>query len=129
MKALEKILLVDDSQPFNYLSRAILKDNKVFCQVDEVLNGKAALEYLEETDKLPDVILLDINMPVMDCFEFLEEYEKNPVWVEEIKLFILTSSNREEDRTRAMHVKSVKGYYDKPLSYRHIRDIKTYFNG
>jgi CheY-like chemotaxis protein len=69
---IKKILLVDDSPPFNFLSRTVLKESKVDCTVVEALNGKAALDYLELNPQWPEVILLDINMPVMDGFQFLE---------------------------------------------------------
>lgn len=125
--ALNKILLVDDSEPFNYLSRAVLTDNKIECTVDEALNGQEALDYLERTEQCPDVILLDLNMPVMDGFDFLDEYAKHTKCHSHTKIFVLTSSNRSEDKERAVKNKYVMGYFDKPLSYFHIKEILTFF--
>lgn len=124
---LKKILLIDDSEPFNFLSRAVLSDNKINCVVDAALNGEEALEYLKNTDSCPDVILLDLNMPVMDGFDFLDEYAKMEKCRDNSKLFVLTSSNRAEDKERAVRNKYVLGYFDKPLSYFHIKEILTFF--
>lgn len=125
--ALKKILLVDDSEPFNYLSRAVLADNKITCTIDEALNGEQALQYLENAEECPDVLLLDLNMPVMDGFDFLEEYAKQAKCHSHTKVFVLTSSNRAEDKERAVKNKYVMGYFDKPLSYFHIKEILTFF--
>ncbi|MBS1614107.1 MAG: response regulator [Bacteroidetes bacterium] len=125
--ALNKILLVDDSEPFNYLSKAVLADNKVTCVINEALNGQEALDYLEREETCPDVILLDLNMPVMDGFDFLEEYAKREKCHAHTKIFVLTSSNRAEDKDRAVKNKFVMGYFDKPLSYFHIKEIQTFF--
>lgn len=124
---LKKILLIDDSEPFNYLSKAVLTDNKINCTVDEALNGQEALDYLKNTNTCPDVILLDLNMPVMDGFDFLDEYAKMEGCRDKSKLFVLTSSNRAEDKDRAVKNKYVMGYFDKPLSYFHIKEILTFF--
>jgi len=124
---LKKILLIDDSEPFNFLNRSILKDNGITCVIDVALNGQEALNYLAATDTCPDVILLDLNMPVMDGFGFLQEYPKLAKCTNESKLFILTSSNREEDKIRATANKYVLGYFDKPLSYFHIQEILSFF--
>jgi CheY-like chemotaxis protein len=120
---LKKVLLVDDDEGFNFLNRIVFTDNKVSCQVDEVTDGSAALDYLEKTNECPDVILLDINMPVMDGFEFLEQFEKYNKCSSITKVFILTSSQREEDKEKSLGNKYVKGYFDKPLSSAHIQQI------
>jgi CheY-like chemotaxis protein len=121
--SLKKVLLVDDDEGFNFLNRIVFTDNNVSCQVDEVADGSAALDYLQQTTECPDVILLDINMPVMDGFEFLEQFEKNSKCSSLTKVFILTSSQREEDKDKSLANKYVKGYFDKPLSDAHVRQI------
>jgi len=119
---LQKLLLVDDDSAFNFLNRIILNTNGVECEIDECLDGKAALENAN-TGNCPDVILLDINMPVMDGFEFLDEFEKQNKCREHTKVFILTSSNQEEDKQKALSYSCVKGYFDKPLGEQHIKQI------
>jgi len=125
---LQKLLLVDDDSAFNFLNRIILNANGIDCQIDECLDGKAALDVTEASAKCPDVILLDINMPVMDGFEFLDEFEKHNKCRRHTKVFILTSSNQEEDRRKAFSYPCVKGYFDKPFAERHIKEIISVLN-
>lgn len=119
----KRILLVDDDEGFNFLNRMILNDVIDNCSVSEALNGSAALEMLSNQKECPEVILLDINMPGMDGFEFLQEFEKHPECYGYTKIFILTSSLREEDKISALDHKSVVGYFDKPLSDSNIAEI------
>jgi CheY-like chemotaxis protein len=95
--------------------------------MDEVMDGKAALDYLQNNEECPDIILLDINMPVMDGFEFLEQFEKQHKCTDKSKVFILTSSQRDEDRIKSIKNKYVKGYFDKPLNSTHVREILSAF--
>ena len=128
MMQLNKILLVDDDKALNYLNRLILKDNRVDCTVDEALDGQQALDYISAADNCPDVILLDINMPGIDGFQFLKEYEKIGKCNQRSRIFMLTSSLRDEDRTTALSNKLVSGYLDKPLTTAHIRKILSAAN-
>jgi len=121
----KKILLVDDSQPFNFLSRVTIQKT-IDCNVTEALNGKEALNAIVKGD-CPDIILLDLNMPVMDGFEFLKEFEKKSKCVNHTKIYILTSSTLEEDKVACMAHKSVKGYFDKPLLPEHLNKIVADF--
>ena len=118
-----RILLVDDDEAFNFLNRIVFTDTKAAYHMDEVSDGKAALEYLEECDECPDIILLDINMPVMDGFEFLEHFEKFNKCNGVSKIFMLTSSHREEDRVKSLENNFVAGYFDKPLTLQHVQEI------
>jgi len=125
--ALQKILLVDDDKSFLYLNRKMFKYNNVVCQIDECRNGQEALHYLSSTETLPDIILMDINMPVMDGLEFLKKYEQRPGHQDPPKVFILSSSNTEEEKSKALRYKFVKGYFEKPLNDAHIAEILSSF--
>jgi CheY-like chemotaxis protein len=120
---LSKLLLVDDDSAFNFLNRIILNTNGVNCDIEECLDGKSALDIVASSEKCPEVILLDLNMPVMDGFEFLDEFEKQNKCAGYTNVFILTSSNQEEDHKKALGYKCVKGYFDKPFCEDHIREI------
>ncbi len=120
---LKKILLVDDSPPFNFLSKTVLKQNQVECAVVEALNGQVALEYLTLNEDWPEVILLDINMPVMDGFQFLDAYRKLHKDGKSTKIFVLSSSSREEDREKSLGSEVVEEFFDKPLNDSHVQII------
>ena len=120
---LKKILLVDDDSSLNFIHKYILKDYAIDCQVDEALNGQEALDQIAASGDCPDIIFLDINMPILNGFDFLKEYESRGRCCEHSQVYMLTSSLREEDKVAALSYKSVKGYYDKPLTADHLTSI------
>jgi CheY-like chemotaxis protein len=126
LPALKKILLVDDDKSFIHLNRAMLKYNDVTCQIDDCRNGKEALAYIKDSNQLPDVILLDIDMPVMNGLEFLEKFEEHDNRGQQTKVFVLSSSS-DQDRVRSKRYKFVMGYFQKPLSDSHIQHILSLF--
>lgn len=127
MTNLKRILLVDDSQPFNFLSRIMLSKAVHDCEIEEVLNGRDALKKIVTENYCPDVILLDINMPVMDGKEFLREYARLPNRCSP-KIFMLTSSVRDEDREETLSTGVVSGYFEKPLTRDHIEEMFELMN-
>lgn len=124
------ILLVDDDDVTNFLSREMLRIYTPSPQIDTVLNGHEAIEYLlsraDHPNQLPDIILLDINMPVMDGWEFLAEFDKlKRPGFEKIHIIMFTSSVYYEDIDKARTYASVKDIFSKPLDERKIKDILT----
>jgi CheY-like chemotaxis protein len=77
---IDLVMLVDDNDTDNFISRRIIEITKFASSVEIKNSGKSALEYLDENkeipEKLPDYIFLDINMPIVDGFVFLYEFEK-----------------------------------------------------
>jgi CheY-like chemotaxis protein len=125
--SLKNVLLVDDDKANNFLNRLTIREAVNDCAVAEALNGQEALDYLAASDECPQIILLDINMPVIDGFEFLKKYEEEDT-CRQSKIFMLSSSIREEDKKAALSNKFVKGYFDKPLSGAHIEEILSKVN-
>ncbi|HDZ07270.1 hypothetical protein LCGC14_0117630 [marine sediment metagenome] len=112
-----KILLVDDDAVTNFIvSRKLSKLG--IENIDAVENGAEALEYLENNE--PNVIFLDINMPIMDGHEFMLEYKKREL-SEEVKVFILSSSDRTCDKNKFLNFANVLDYIEKPLELENIK--------
>ncbi|SDW20297.1 Response regulator receiver domain-containing protein [Hydrobacter penzbergensis] len=127
----QRILLVDDDDVTNFLSREIFRHYHPDVCIDIAQNGKEAIELLlraseEGEASLPQIILLDINMPVMDGWDFLDHFkvmaESRPN-LGEIRVFILTSSVYPEDIKRAMTYPLVQKAYSKPLNDRQIEEM------
>ena len=112
INAIGKVMLVDDNDTDNFISRRIIEITKFADDVIVKNSGKGALDYLDEfkdsASYLPDIIFLDINMPIVDGFVFLYEYEKFGNLVKDkCRVIILTSS----DNKRYID-KIVKNEYD-----------------
>jgi len=121
---MKNILLIDDDEIVNFISKNALT-MAGFDRVNEAINGKDALDYLKNNDV--DFIFLDINMPVMDGWEFLESI-KNQGLCHQFKIAMLSSSSRSEDRKKAMNYECVVTYFEKPLSLDKIDQIKEIIN-
>jgi CheY-like chemotaxis protein len=113
---MKKVLLIDDDKINNFLSTLIIKQSKIAEVCKECFNGQEAIDFLNNinTETLPDVIFLDLNMPVLDGWQFLESFmlmEFHSL----IPIYILTSSNYDADMNKAKTYSVVKGYIVKPL--------------
>ena len=115
-----KVLLIEDDETTNFIHKIILK-NAGIERVKEARNGLDAFKYLEED--CPDIIFLDINMPVMDGWEFLKERERKDL-CSGVKIAMLTSSTRPNDKKMAESYSSVIAYLEKPLTEEKIYKLK-----
>ena len=119
----KKILLIDDNHALKFLTRMLLRDENHQGTIDDVSNGLAALEYLSIPENRPDIILLDMNMPRMNGYEFLVEYKNRGMHNERTKIYMLTTSTLDEDRDKVLATGIVSAYFEKPLTEKHIRII------
>ncbi len=126
------VLLVDDDDTTNYLNKRLLKEMKVASEVKTLNNGQEALDYLHkacgsEKDPAypcPDLIFLDIKMPVMDGFSFLDEYQKGGLDNEgHVIVLMLTSSASFYDLQRLKNYNKVKKHYSKALTKYDVKEI------
>ncbi len=128
MQRFGSVLIVDDDYASNYLTEIILIDLNIAAHIHIARNGREALNFVKEncsakTTYCPDLILLDINMPIMDGFEFLEEFEKLPyIQSSPISVLLLTTSTNLKDVEKAKRFK-VAGYIEKPLTEEKLLDI------
>lgn len=122
---INKILLVDDDATANYLSKELLESLHAAKEIEIAENCLRALELIRRAD-CADVIFLDIKMPGIDGFDFLERL-KTIAQAKKVKVIMLTSSLRPEDKLRAFSYKSVIEYLEKPLTPEKVQMIATAF--
>jgi CheY-like chemotaxis protein len=137
MEKIKNILLVDDDEITNYINSDLIKSMNISELVTVAPSGKEAIEYLQkalepghETDSgeeivFPDFIFLDVNMPEMDGFGFLENYVK--LFRDSGKssvIIMLTTSFIKEEVAKALNMNNVvKGYVEKPLTAEIVTEI------
>lgn len=124
MKKLERIMLVDDDKNTNFFNRVMLTKLGVANNIISFQSAEQALEYLRLGIEKIDLIFLDINMPIMNGWDFLEEYEQlDEAAKASILVIMLTASANPEDAIRAQQFKSVIKYINKPLDRQTIQEI------
>lgn len=120
------ILLVDDDMTTNFLNEELITDLEVAKEVHIAWNGQEALDYLNKTGKFkaknkkqfpkPNIIFLDINMPLMGGFEFLQHYNKLPKNKRaDVLIVFLTTSDSVKDKAKALGDDVVNEFMEKPL--------------
>jgi CheY-like chemotaxis protein len=124
------VLLIDDDPITNFLNESLLQELQVAQHIAVALNGKDALEFIQThwrdqthstAEKHRKLILLDINMPVMDGFEFLEHYEKIARH-DEVCVAMLSSSDNPKDLVRARFY-PITACMEKPLDEEKIKRL------
>ncbi|KAA9340646.1 response regulator [Adhaeribacter soli] len=134
---LKTILLVDDDDTTNYLNQRLLESLNAAEKIVVLKDGEQAIDYLikacqagnEEAYPCPDLMFLDIKMPVMDGFEFLEAYkEVKAKFDKEIIILMLTSSASFYDLEKLKQYPDVKKHYSKSLTEVDVKDlVQEYF--
>lgn len=127
MKRYNNVLLIDDDQVSCFINNKMLKAFGIADRVHTVHNGQEALHFIKENchnrNAYPELILLDLHMPVMNGFEFIEDMMKLPLDGQPVpQVVILTSSSNPVDREKADNL-PVKGYINKPLRYEELSEL------
>lgn len=112
-------MLVDDSDADNFIHKRVIKKLDCADQIVEMPNGKAAMDYLMEnrgTLAIPELVFLDINMPIMNGWEFLDSFRASGFSDEGLKIIsMLSTSQNPDDMARAEMQEVVNDYTCKPL--------------
>lgn len=125
------VFVVDDDKIFHFIIKKLLVSNNINVEPEFFENGLLAIEgiksKLDNQEAPPDLILLDINMPILDGWQFLEEFKliKDKI-KKEIAIYIISSSDNTVDRNRAKDFKDdIKDYYLKPITIDGLKSIFT----
>jgi CheY-like chemotaxis protein len=116
-------LLIDDSPIDNFINSSIIKSTQLVSEIIIMQLPAEALAMLEAEQIKPDIIFLDITMPVMNGFEFLKEYEKLNINKEDIQIFMLSTSINKEEINKAINNKFVRKFFTKPLTRQMLAEI------
>jgi CheY-like chemotaxis protein len=125
-KVINILLVEDDNLDVIDMQRSLTKMN-ILHRTSVARNGEEALElltFLESENSLPDIILLDINMPKMNGVEFLSVVRGNPMW-KELKIFMVTTSDEMIDREQSKKL-GISGYIVKPLKLNNPTSIDSF---
>jgi CheY-like chemotaxis protein len=129
-KKVNCVMLIDDNEHDNYFHERIIRMAHAAEQIVCMESATDALRYLREKQQPhPDLIFLDINMPGMNGWEFLEEYDKLSRELQsKVVVIMLTTSENPDDRVRAQKTQALTDYKTKPLTPLMLTEIlDTYF--
>jgi CheY-like chemotaxis protein len=124
------VMLVDDNDTDNFISKRIIELTKFAKRIEIKNSGKNALQYLEanqnNVDLLPDLIFLDINMPIVDGFIFLYEFSRfSDVIKNKSKVIILSSSDNKRDIDKIVDNGHVIKFVTKPLTDEVLKSVRA----
>jgi len=124
----KSVLIIDNDPIYRTISQKIIEKLDLAETIYVEKNGYTAIQFLtnviENSSPLPQIILLDIEMPVMNGWEFMDEYCKieNPL-LAEIKIYIVSSSISQIDKDKANTYSEIKGFISKPLTIETLKSI------
>ena len=118
------MMLIDDDADDNFFHQIALRETNITDNIQVVTSGFEALKYLTSESVIPDLIFLDINMPKMNGWEFLQEYNKlNIAQKAKIIIIMLTTSLNPADEAKANNINDVVAFKSKPLTADALEDI------
>jgi CheY-like chemotaxis protein len=132
-KKYHTVMLIDDNEIDNLINQKMIEAASITENIYTHTGAKSAIEFLRNVEQLavvdqvlPDVIFLDIDMPLMDGFQFLEEFDKLSSTIKKkCKIVMLTSSINPQDFSRSKKYDNVKLYLNKPLSHDNIVKLEV----
>ncbi len=122
------LLVIDDDDINIFIIKKIVEKTGLNINMVSKGNGQLAIDYIKEIllipSEFPQLMLIDINMPIMNGWEFVEAYQKLEV-ERTVEMYILSSSVYENDIEKTKSYPSVKGFISKPLSIERLKELVT----
>lgn len=118
---MNKIYIVDDDPVLQRILKKMLSNFDESLKVEIFRHGEEAIEELQSGNELPDLMFLDINMPIMDAWGFIESYKL--LNIDSIPIYILSSSIDYRDVSKAEKIDVIKDYLVKPLRKEKLKEI------
>jgi CheY-like chemotaxis protein len=120
------LLVIDDDDINIFIIKKIVEKTGLAINMTSKANGQQAIDFIKETltnpETFPHLMLIDINMPIMNGWEFVEAYQMLNVQ-QSVDMYILSSSVYENDIEKTKSYSSVKGFISKPLSIERLREL------
>jgi CheY-like chemotaxis protein len=121
------MLVIDDDDINIFIIKKVIEKTGYEVDMISKSNGQLAVDYLSNiinnVEIFPHIILVDINMPILNGWEFLEAYEKLNIQERKVYLYMLSSSVYEYDIEKAKSFKSVNGFISKPLTIERLKEL------
>jgi CheY-like chemotaxis protein len=122
-KKLSTVLLIDDDEPTNFINSYIIQETNCAESIKAVQSAEEGLRYLSKSVPAPELIFLDINMPGLSGWDFLEEYKKLPQPQKTSIIVMLTTSLNPDDQVRARTIHEVSDFRSKNLSPEMLTEL------
>lgn len=128
MKQIETLYVIDDDDIYQFITKKLLEETGLVEQIKIFSNGREALAFIEEAvvakKQIPSIILLDLTMPIMDGWEFLEHFQLLRTTIgQSIFVYVVSSSVDPKDLERARSFAEVTDYLVKPLSKQKLTQL------
>jgi CheY-like chemotaxis protein len=128
LEKLPLIGIIDDDKIYQFMLTRLIKNNMLSERIVTFMDGEKAIQYLSEnkadTKNIPDIIFLDINMPIMDGWQFLEEYANIKAELKKkIVIIMLSSSVNPIDIERANKITEIADYIVKPIKSEELKRV------
>ena len=127
MKKIQLVSIIDDDKLFQFSTRKILEATERIGEILQFSNGAEAIEYFlenkEDPDRIPDLVFLDINMPHVNGWEFLEKFTSTTFSKEMITVYICSSSDSNVYAEELASYPDLKGFLIKPVIKRQMFEV------
>lgn len=121
MTPIKCTLLVDDDSINNFINERTIRKSGLCEEIQTALNGEEAIKKIKDQGTIPDLILLDLNMPVMDGYQFVKEYSK--LGVEKAVIIVMLTTEINQEKEKVLNSFGTTGYISKPITHEKLTKL------